>query len=278
MRLVTYEAEGRTGVGVMDGEAIAPVGAFPRMIALIEAGADGLAAAREALAGSDRVRRARLRAPIPRPGKLLCSGVNYRSHGEENPNAVLPTEPFFFSKLPTAVIGPDEPIVKPYPECQMDWEVEFAVVIGREARRLNPANALDHVFGYTLLHDVSARDVQFKDAQITLGKGFDTFSPLGPWIVPKDDLPDPQQVALATYVSGEQRQRGNTSDQIFPLPDLLTFLTRYITLLPGDIVSTGTPAGVGAFRTPQVWLQPGDECVIEAAGIGRLRNPVVAGW
>jgi 2-keto-4-pentenoate hydratase/2-oxohepta-3-ene-1,7-dioic acid hydratase in catechol pathway len=278
MKLVTYEADGRRGIGVMDGDAVAPVGAYPDMIALIAAGAEGFTAAGAALAGSERVANARLLAPVPRPGKLLCCGVNYRSHGEENPNAVLPTEPFFFSKLPTAVVGPDDPIVKPFPECQLDWEVEFACVIGKEARRLSPANALDHVLGYTLLHDVSARDVQFKDAQITLGKGFDSFSPLGPWIVTKDELPDPQNVALAAYVNGEQRQAGHTSDQLFPLADLLSFLTRFVTLLPGDVVSTGTPAGVGAFRKPPLWLQPGDDCVIEAEGIGRLHNPVVAGW
>src|SRR5688572_30653710 len=154
MRLVTYAADGRQGVGVMEGEAVAPIGAFPDMVGLIAAGNAGLAAAHAALAGSERIATSRLLAPIPRPGKLLCCGVNYCSHGEENPNAVLPTEPFFFSKLPTAVIGPDDPIVKPFPECQLDWEVEFAAVIGKEARRLNPANALDHVVGYTLLHDV----------------------------------------------------------------------------------------------------------------------------
>jgi 2-keto-4-pentenoate hydratase/2-oxohepta-3-ene-1,7-dioic acid hydratase in catechol pathway len=125
---------------------------------------------------------------------------------------------------------------------------------------------------------VSARDVQFKDNQITLGKGFDSFSPIGPCIVTRDEIPDSQNVALACYVNGEQRQAGNTSDQLFPVAVLIESLTRNITLDPGDVVSTGTPAGVGAFRNPQLWLQPGDVCEIEAAGIGRLRNPVVAGW
>src|SRR5688572_25332531 len=132
--------------------------------------------------------------------------------------------------------------------------------------------------GYTLLHDVSARDVQFKDNQITLGKGFDSFSPIGPWIVTRDEIPDPQNVALACYVNGEPRQVGNTSDQLFPIVTLIEFLTRTITLHPGDVVSTGTPAGVGAFRDPKLWLNPGDVCEIEAEGIGRLRNPVIAGW
>jgi 2,4-didehydro-3-deoxy-L-rhamnonate hydrolase len=277
MKLVTYEANGSEGVGVLLDDGIAPVG-YPTMIELVGAGDDGLADARRAAAGPDRVAGARLLAPLPRPGKILCCGVNYLSHLQENPAATLPSEPFFFAKLPSAVVGPDDPIVMPYPECQLDWEVEFAFVVGRTAKRVARDRALDHVYGYTLLHDVSARDVQFKDSQITLGKGFDTFSPIGPCLVTKDELPDPQDVALACHVNGEQRQAGNTSDQIFPVATLVEALTRHITLFPGDVVSTGTPAGVGAFRNPKLWLKPGDVCEIEAAGIGRLRNPVVAGW
>lgn len=277
MRLVTYELNGSQGVGVLVEEAIAPT-PYRDMIDLILAGDEGMAAARRAADGSERLRGAKLRAPVPRPGKILCCGVNYLSHKEENPAATLPTEPFFFSKLPSAVIGPDEPIVIPYAACQVDWEVEFAAVIGRRAKHVARERALDCVFGYTLLHDVSARDIQFKDNQITLGKGVDTFCPIGPCIVTKEDIPDPQCVNLATYVNGEQRQRANTAEQLFPLATLIEFLTRIITLNPGDIVSTGTPAGVGAFRTPQVWLRPNDVCEIEADVIGRLRNPVVADW
>ena len=277
MRLVTYELNGSQGVGVLINGAIAPT-SYRDMSALILAGDDGLAEARRAAAGGERVHGAKLLAPIPRPGKILCCGVNYLSHKEENPAATLPTEPFFFSKLPSAVIGPDEPIVIPYAECQADWEVEFAAVIGKRAKHVAREEALDCVFGYTLLHDVSARDVQFKDNQITLGKGFDTFCPIGPCIVTRDEIPDPQRVNLATYVNGEQRQQGNTADQLFPLATLIEFLTRIITLNPGDVVSTGTPAGVGAFRTPQVWLQPNEVCEIEGDVIGRLRNPVTAGW
>jgi 2-keto-4-pentenoate hydratase/2-oxohepta-3-ene-1,7-dioic acid hydratase in catechol pathway len=277
MKLVTYEANGSTGTGVQLDDGIAPV-AYPTMIDLIAAGDAGLAAAKRAGAGSERITGARLLAPIPQPGKILCCGVNYLSHQQENPAATLPSEPFFFSKLPSAVVGPDDPIVMPYSECQLDWEVEFAFVIGSTAKRVARDSALDHVFGYTLLHDVSARDVQFKDSQITLGKGFDSFSPIGPCIVTKDEIPDPQNVALACYVNGEQRQAGNTSDQLFPVAVLIETLSRNITLNPGDVVSTGTPAGVGAFRNPKLWLQPGDVCEIEAARIGRLRNPVVAGW
>src|SRR5262245_19804911 len=179
MKLVTYETNGSEGIGVLLDDGIAPVGC-QTMIALIGAGDDGLADARRAADGPDRIAGARPLAPVPRPGKLRCCGVNYLSHLQENPTATLPEEPFFFAKLPSAVVGPDDPIVLPYPECQLDWEVEFAFVIGRTAKRVARDHALDHVFGYTLLHDVSARDVQFKDSQITLGKGFDSFSPIGP--------------------------------------------------------------------------------------------------
>jgi 2-keto-4-pentenoate hydratase/2-oxohepta-3-ene-1,7-dioic acid hydratase in catechol pathway len=174
--------------------------------------------------------------------------------------------------------------VIPTPETKADWEVEFAFIIGRRAKNVAVADALDHVFGYTLLHDVSARDIQFdwskrtQDSQITLGKNPDTFSPIGPEIVTKDEIPDPGNVRLATYVNGEQKQAGTTADWLFPIPVLVEFLTRVITLEPGDLVSTGTPAGIGCFRDPPEYLRPGDEVTIEAEGIGQLTNPVVAGW
>jgi 2-keto-4-pentenoate hydratase/2-oxohepta-3-ene-1,7-dioic acid hydratase in catechol pathway len=217
-----------------------------------------------------------IRAPIPRPGKILCSGINYRSHAKENPNAKMPAEPFFFSKLPSAVIGPGEPIVKPRETEQLDYEVEFAVVIGRQMRRTPESDVMKHVFGYTILHDVSARDVQFKDNQITLGKNFDTFCPLGPCIVTTDELTDPGNVRLRSFVNGQLMQDGTTADWLFPLPVLLSRLSQVMMLEPGDIVSTGTPAGVGVFRKPPVFLKPGDTVRLEIEGIGVLENPVAA--
>jgi len=215
-------------------------------------------------------------APLPRPGKILCSGINYRGHKDENPDAKMPTEPFFFSKLPTAVIGPGEPIVKPTQTNQMDYEVEFAVVIGRTMKRTVDSEVMSCIAGYTILHDVSARDVQFKDNQITLGKNFDSFCPLGPCIVTADDLPDPGKVRLRSVLNGKVMQDGSTADWVFPLPRLLSFLSGIMTLEPGDVVSTGTPAGVGAFRKPQVFLKPGDLVRLEIEGIGVLENPVAA--
>jgi 2-keto-4-pentenoate hydratase/2-oxohepta-3-ene-1,7-dioic acid hydratase in catechol pathway len=273
MRLVRYEHAGEIGIGVQTGDRVAPTG-HRTMLEVIEAGESGLAAAAEATTRTGAIEGARILAPIPAPGKILCCGVNYLSHKDENPGATLPSEPFFFSKLPSAVVGPDDPIVIPAPDSQIDWEVELAAVIGRTARRVAAADALDHVFGYTILHDVSGRDVQFKDNQITLGKGFDSFCPLGPCVTLKDEVPDPQVLTLSTYLNGERVQHDATSSQLFGVATLIEFLSRHITLYPGDIVSTGTPAGVGSVRKPRVWLKPGDEVVIKSPTLGTLRTQI----
>jgi 2-keto-4-pentenoate hydratase/2-oxohepta-3-ene-1,7-dioic acid hydratase in catechol pathway len=217
-----------------------------------------------------------LLAPVPRPGKILCSGINYGSHAQENPAAKMPTEPFFFSKLPTAVIASGKPIVLPKRSQQVDYEVEFAVVIGKRMRNTPEPAVLESIAGYTILHDVSARDVQFKDNQITLGKNFDTFCPLGPCIVTRDELPAPDNTGIRSFLNGRLMQDGTTADWVFPLPTLLSFLSQVMTLEPGDVVSTGTPAGVGVFRNPPVFLKPGDVVRLEADGIGTLENPVVS--
>lgn len=216
-----------------------------------------------------------IRAPL-RPGKILCSGINYRGHKEENPEAKMPEEPFFFSKLPSAVIGPGEPIVKPARTEQLDYEVELAVVIGRRMKAASESAVAESIFGYTILHDVSARDVQFKDNQITLGKNFDTFCPLGPCIVTADELPNPAAVRLRSSLNGRVMQDGTTADWVFSVPRLLSFLSGVMTLEPGDVVSTGTPGGVGVFQKPPVFMKAGDVVALEAEGIGRLENPVVA--
>jgi 2,4-didehydro-3-deoxy-L-rhamnonate hydrolase len=218
----------------------------------------------------------RLLAPIPRPGKILCSGINYRSHLEENPKAILPEEPFFFAKLPSTVIGPSQPIICPRRSQQVDYEIELAVVIGRKMKETAESDVLEHVFGYTILHDVSARDVQFRDNQITLGKNFDTFCPIGPCVVTRDEISRPDRITLKTFLNGQTMQDGSTSDWLFSLPQLLSFLSQRITLEPGDIVSTGTPAGVGVFRKPPIFLKPGDIVRLEADQIGVLQNNVTA--
>jgi 2-keto-4-pentenoate hydratase/2-oxohepta-3-ene-1,7-dioic acid hydratase in catechol pathway len=280
MRLVTFEAADRTAVGVRRGDEIVDTG-YEDMVELIRDGDAGLERAAAALEGGSPVDGARLLVPL-RPGKILCAGINFKSHGAEA--GLAPQEPYFFAKLPNAVCGPGDPIVVPMPETFTDWEVEFAFVIGKRAQKVAAADAMEHVFAYTLLHDVSARDVQLEwtertqSTQITLGKNPDTFAPIGPELVTTDELSDPGNVRLKTYVNGVLKQDATTADWLFPIPVLVEFLTRLITLEPGDLISTGTPGGIGYFLDPPERLQPGDEVTIEAEGIGRLTNPVVAGW
>ncbi|HXE24063.1 MAG TPA: fumarylacetoacetate hydrolase family protein [Roseiarcus sp.] len=251
----------------------------PTMFDLVRSGSEGLRAAQAAIekaAPRCKLEGVKLAAPI-RPGKVLCSGINYRGHAIENPNAKMPSEPFFFAKLPSSVVGMDAPIVHPKRTEQLDYEVEFAVVIGKRLSRAAEADVMPAIFGYTLLNDVSARDVQFKDNQITLGKNFDGFAPIGPCIVTAEALSRPERVRLRTRLNGRTLQDGSTTDWLFPLPRLVGFLSQVMTLEPGDIVTTGTPAGVGLFQKPPVFMKPGDTVEIEAEGIGILRNPIVAG-
>jgi 2,4-diketo-3-deoxy-L-fuconate hydrolase len=276
LRLVTYAVAGTTGVGVRRDGAVFDAG-YADMHALIADGPAGLERAATAADASDPVAAPTLLAPI-RPGKILCSGVNYASHADENPNATMPEEPFFFSKLPSAVIGPGQPIRIPRATTLTDYEVELAMVVGVRGYRIPEERALEHVFGWTILHDVSARDVQFKDAQITLGKNPDTFSPLGPEIVTSDELGDWSTLRVSTTLNGRVLQDSATSEMLFSPARLLAFITDLITLEPGDVVTTGTPAGVGFFRDPPVYLAPGDTVTVSVDRIGDLTNPVEAGW
>jgi 2-keto-4-pentenoate hydratase/2-oxohepta-3-ene-1,7-dioic acid hydratase in catechol pathway len=282
MKLVTFADGAGTRVGVLSGTDIIDLtvaGVADTMRDLITAGAAGLASARAASAAKDASRIAlastKLRTPVA-PGKVLCCGVNYKSHAGENPNAVMPSEPFFFAKLPSSVAGPEDEVAIPAMSKQVDYEVEFAAVIGKRIDRASEAEVMAAVFGYTLLDDISARDVQFKEAQITLGKNFNRFAPIGPCIVTTDELTTPGAVRLTTRLNGQTMQDGNTSEWLFPLPRLLSFLSQVMVLEPGDVVSTGTPAGVGFFRKPQVFMKAGDVVEIEGEGIGVLRNRMVA--
>jgi 2,4-diketo-3-deoxy-L-fuconate hydrolase len=276
MRLVRYEAGGRTGVGVRRDGEIFDTG-YGDMLDLIRDGERGLERARDVAQRPEAIQDARLLAPL-RPGKILCSGINYASHKEENPEAVLPEEPFFFSKLPSAVVGPGEPIRIPSERTQTDYEVELAMVIGRTAKHVSEGEALEYVFGWTILNDVSARDVQFKDNQLTLGKNPDTFAPLGPEIVTADEIGDWSTLQVSTILNGQTMQSSPASDMIFTPGRLLEHLTALITLEAGDVVSTGTPAGVGTFRKPPLFMKPGDTVTVAVDRIGELTNPVEAGW
>jgi len=277
MKFLTFADGATPRPGLLEGDSIVDLsGVVPSIRAMIEQGAGGLAKAKAAAASAPRrpAKGARLLAPVS-PGKVLCSGINYKSHAEENPNAVMPKEPFFFAKLPNAIAGHEDKIAKPARSSQTDYEVEFAVVIGRRLSHAPESAVMEAIFGYTLLNDVSARDVQFKDNQITLGKNFDGFAPIGPVIAAPEELPDVNKVGLRSILNGKLMQNGSTADWLFPLPRLISYLSETITLEPGDVVTTGTPAGVGAFQKPPVWMKPGDVIEIEADGIGTLRNHIV---
>ncbi len=213
--------------------------------------------------------------PIERPGKIICVGLNYRDHAEEQGTA-LPEAPLLFAKWQNALIGPGEPIVIPPIVTKCDYEAELGVVIGARVRDVSAENALEAVAGYICVNDVSARDLQFADGQWTRGKSPDTFCPVGPRLVSRVDVPDPQNLAIRAILNGETMQESTTANMVFGVADLIAYITRTITLEPGDLIATGTPAGVGAFRDPPVFMQPGDEITIEVEGLGSLTNPVIA--
>jgi 2-keto-4-pentenoate hydratase/2-oxohepta-3-ene-1,7-dioic acid hydratase in catechol pathway len=211
-----------------------------------------------------------------RPGKIVCVGLNYLDHIRES-GAEPPAEPLIFAKFPSAVIRSGDPIpIDDELTKRVDWEVELAVVIGRTARRVDAADALDYVFGYTVANDVSARDLQFGDGQWVRGKSLDGFCPLGPEVVTSDEIPDPQALALRTTVNGEVVQDSSTSEMVFGVAELIAFCSRSFTLEPGDVLLTGTPWGCGEFMDPPRSLRPGDVVEVSIEGIGTLRNPVVA--
>jgi 2-keto-4-pentenoate hydratase/2-oxohepta-3-ene-1,7-dioic acid hydratase in catechol pathway len=214
--------------------------------------------------------------PIERPGKIVCVGLNYRDHAEEQ-GVGLPEEPLLFAKWRSALIGPRDPIVIPPIVTQCDYEAELGVVIGSRVRAVSKENAFEAVRGYICANDVSARDLQFKDGQWTRGKSPDTFCPVGPGLVPAADVPDPHNLWIRTIVSGELLQDSTTANLIFGIDEIISHASQTMTLDPGDLILTGTPAGVGIFRSPRRLLEPGDEVTIEIEGLGALTNPVVAG-
>ena len=216
-----------------------------------------------------------LLAPIRRPPKIICVGLNYRDHAEES-NLAIPEVPTLFSKYSTAVIGHGHPIVLPKNSTKPDYEAEFAVVIGKGGRHIPQERWREHVFGYTILNDVSARDFQMATTQWMIGKTFDTFAPMGPAIVTADEIEDPHNLEISLSINDEELQHSNTRNLIFNVPYLIAHLSSVFTLEPGDVISTGTPAGVGFARKPPRWLRAGDTVVTKVEGLGELVNPVVA--
>jgi 2-keto-4-pentenoate hydratase/2-oxohepta-3-ene-1,7-dioic acid hydratase in catechol pathway len=249
---------------------------------LLEGGPAALCGAAEAAERPDAVRypaaAVRLLPPVPDPPKIFCIGLNYRDHAAES-GAPIPREPVLFSKFATALIGPETPIVLPPVSREVDYEAELVLVVGKAGRFVKAATALEYLAGYTIGHDVSARDWQLKKdgKQWLAGKTFDTFAPTGPHLVTADEVPDPHNLAIRLRLNGQTMQDSSTRQMIFPAADLLAYVSQVVTLQPGDLVFTGTPPGVGVARKPPVFLKPGDVVEVEVERLGVLRNPVVQG-
>jgi 2-keto-4-pentenoate hydratase/2-oxohepta-3-ene-1,7-dioic acid hydratase in catechol pathway len=222
-----------------------------------------------------KLKQVRLHAPLANPPRIFAIGLNYHDHAIESKMA-LPKVPVVFFKMSTAVIGPGENIALPRNSTQPDYEAEFAFVIGKGGYRIPGSAWREHVYGFTLVNDVSARDVQLATTQWSLGKSFPTFCPMGPAIVTADEIADPHALPISLSINGETLQNSNTRELIFKVPELLEYISSITPLLPGDVVSTGTPGGVGMGRSPQRWLKPGDVVTVKADGLGELTNPVVA--
>jgi acylpyruvate hydrolase len=314
MKLVTYSHRGMQRVGLLEQERVIDVNRAyaaliaqrgdprPRamadalvpadMIGILESGERALAAIREAegyvregLGAGEQAEGLKrdgvvftrsevvLKAPIPRPGKLILLGLNYRDHAEET-GQKIPEVPTLFSKYHNSVIGPGAAILIPSATEQIDYEAEFAFVIGRRGHHIPRERALDYVAGYTIVNDVSARDYQFATSQWMVGKTFDTHCPMGPALVLKDEIADPHRLDIRLSIAGEVLQSSNTSQLIFNIPETVEYLSQVMTLEPGDVVATGTPAGVGFTRKPPRWLRAGETVRVEIAGLGVLENTV----
>ena len=217
----------------------------------------------------------RLGCPLACPSKIICVGKNYADHAHES-GFGPPESPILFSKTPNALNGPHDAIVMPLSSRQVDWEVELAVVVGKTAKRVSEKEAFDYIAGFSVMNDVSGRDAQFSDGQHFRGKSFDTFAPLGPALVTPDEISDVGNLDMVALVNGKTMQTGNTRDMIFSIPFLMAYISRDITLFPGDIISTGTPSGVGIHRDPPIVLKPGDVVECRVGGIGTIKNVVQA--
>lgn len=285
MRLVTFQTPTQgPRAGALDGDVVIDLSATDPSLPvsvrlLLEAGEQTLRRAEAASKSPKRVvvENAKLLAPIPDPQKVIGVGLNYKDHAAEQ-GLKLPADPVIFSKFPSAVIGPDEPIVLPIVSQEIDFEAELVVVIGQRGKNIPEDRALEYVAGYTVGHDVSARDwQQRKDGkQWVLGKSFDTFAPSGPALVTKDEVPDPHSLAIKFRLNGETMQDSNTSQMAAKVQEIIAYISQVFTLIPGDLIYTGTPPGVGFARRPPVFMKPGDICEVEIESLGILRNPCIA--
>ena len=277
MRLIRFGSPGAERPGLWkDGRIVDLRRHFPEMPDIGESFfRDGWLAKAAGVADEGRTMDVRLGPPVARPSKLICLGKNYLEHAQEG-NFDAPEKPLLFAKAPSALSGPRDPIILPRSCGQVDWEVELALVVGREGKRISRDRAWDYIAGYAVMNDVSGREAQFGDGQWFRGKSFDTFAPLGPALVTPDEIEDIGNLQLTATVDSQVMQTGNTGDLVFDIPHLLAYISEDITLLPGDVISTGTPAGVGIFRTPPITLAPGNVVTCRIDTLGELVNPVVA--
>ncbi len=276
MKLVTYATDAGPRVGCLDNGEVIPTPGIPTMLDYLNDPSleSTIEAALKGRIDAQPVEKVNLLAPVPRPTKIIGIGLNYKDHVEET-GRTMPEAPVLFSKPPTATIGPDATIIIPNEASQIDYEVELGVVIGRGGRNIPLDTALDHVGGYTVFNDISARDFQYRDGQWFRGKSFDTFAPMGPVLTLPDQLPDPQNLNLQLRLNGKTRQDSSTANMVFSVAELIADISKVLTLEPGDVIATGTPSGIGAVAKPRpVFLQAGDVVEAEIEGIGILRNPV----
>ena len=283
MKLVTFDAGSGPRAGALHNGRVLDLaeissGCLPSdMVGILQYGDEGLDTARKVVAeapadAGHAEADVKILAPLLNPSKVVAIGLNYMDHCREQ--KVDPPElPLIFTKFTTSIVGPGDDIVwDPNLTSQVDYEVELALVIGKTARQVKAADALDYVAGYTICHDVSARDLQFGDGQWVRGKSLDTFCPLGPWLVTKDEIADPHNLSIRCLVNGEALQDSSTKELIFDLPTLIEFCSNAFTLSPGDIITTGTPDGVGVFRDPKIFLKDGDVVTCEIEGLGQITN------
>jgi len=281
MRFITFQSEAGPQLGVVRGDYVVALPGLD-LLQLIELGEAGLEKARSAQGPELPLASLTLLAPTPTPRRnIFCIGMNYAAHAAESLRAKgqpvkMPERPVFFTKATTSVNGPynDIPFDAQVSD-KLDWEVELAVVIGRRGKNISRADALDYVFGYTVVNDVSARDLQNSHIQFFKGKSLDGACPMGPWFITRDEVPDPHALRITCRVNGVTKQDSSTADFIFDIPTALEWLSRGLTLLPGDVLATGTPEGVGFARTPPEFLKPGDVVECEVEGVGLIRNRVV---
>jgi 2,4-diketo-3-deoxy-L-fuconate hydrolase len=277
MKLIRYGEKGKERPGLLKGGRIVDLRSIYPDIPDVDASffRNGWPDKIKCVQEGGMVMNVRIGSPIAGPSKIICLGKNYAEHAREG-GFDQPEKPITFSKAPSALNGPFDPIILPQSSLQVDWEVELAVVIGREGKRISAENAFEYIAGFSIMNDVSGRDAQFGDGQWFRGKSFDTFAPLGPALVTPDEIEDIGKLNLTSLVDGTVMQEGNTGDMIFSVPFIIEFISRDMTLNPGDVISTGTPSGVGIFRDPPIVLKPGNvvECRIDA--IGAIVNEVVA--